>query len=84
MGHIHLGQGPEDWATRRLLPSDPIYVSVAEVCIIFGVSKGTAHSWIKAGLMPALQVGGKGSSYRVPASWVIEISRKGMEYREAQ
>lgn len=84
MGHVHLGHGPEEWATKRLLPSDPIYLGLPEVCTIFGVSRGTAISWIRAGLMPALQLGGKGSAYRVPASWVIDTCRKGLEYREAQ
>ena len=84
MGYVHMGQGPEDWATRRLLPSEPIYISVAEVCTVLGVSKGTAHSWIRAGLCPAIQIGGKGSSYRVPASWLVDVCRKGLEYREAQ
>ena len=48
------------------------------------MTRGTVHSWIKAGLCPALQIGGKGTSYRVPASWLIDICRKGLEYREAQ
>lgn len=79
----HLGEGPEGWATRRLLPTDPIYISVAEVCQVLGVTRGTVHSWIRAGLCPALQIGGKGTSYRVPASWLIDTCRKGVEYRQA-
>ena len=81
VGHIHRGQTPQDWATARLLPSEPLYVGVAEVCTVLGVSKATAHSWIKAGLMPALQLGGAGSSYRVPASWLIDICQKGLQYQ---
>jgi excisionase family DNA binding protein len=83
MGHLHKDHTPEDWATSRLLPSEPIYVPVSEVCLVLGVSKGTAHHWIKQGLMPAMQIGGKGTAYRVPASWLIETCRLGLERRPA-
>ena len=87
MGHIHgrdeyLGDSPQEWATRRLLPSEPIYISTREVCLVLGVSRGTVAAWIKGGLCPALQVGGPGSNYRVPASWLVDVCRKGLEYRE--
>ena len=71
----------EEWATTRLLPSEPIYVPIAEVCVTLGVSRGTAYAWVKSGAMPAIQVGGKGSGYRVPASWLISICRKGLAYQ---
>lgn len=81
MGRLTSGFTVEEWATERLLPSEPIYISVTEVCITLGVSRGTVHHWIKAGIMPAVQVGGPRSAYRVPASWLISICRKGVEYR---
>jgi excisionase family DNA binding protein len=84
MGRLTSSHSVEEWATARLLPSEPIYVSVAEVCTTLGVSKGTAHHWIAKGIMPAIQVGGPRSSYRVPASWLIDICRQGLEYRNAE
>jgi excisionase family DNA binding protein len=79
VGNVHKQQTVEEWATARLLPSEPIYLPVAEVCVVLGVSRGTAHNWIRSGAMPAIQVGGHGTAYRVPASWLIDICRKGLE-----
>lgn len=84
MGRLHADHSVQEWATARLLPSEPVYLSTTEVCTVLGISRATARLWIEKGVMPAVQVGGKGSAYRIPASWLISICQQGMEYREAQ
>jgi excisionase family DNA binding protein len=86
MGRIYkdkyLGPTPEEWATARLLPSDPIFISTREVAMTLGVTDQTVRNWIEAGMCPAIRIGSERSAYRIPASWLIDICRKGLGYAE--
>jgi excisionase family DNA binding protein len=60
---------------RRLLPEEPVYVSVADVAALFGTSPQTIRNWIGYGDIPVVRLGPTGA-YRIPASWVVDITRR--------
>jgi excisionase family DNA binding protein len=47
-------------------------LSVRETAALLGVSEKTVRRLIAAGVLPALQLGGKGSSVRIPADELSE------------
>ncbi|MCI7304743.1 MULTISPECIES: helix-turn-helix domain-containing protein [Trueperella] len=62
-------------------PSEPQFVTVAEVADLARVSRMTVYRMIHSGELPAVRVGG---SYRVPKSAVDALLSGGMDQAQSR
>jgi hypothetical protein len=62
-------------AEKLPLPDEPVYVGVTDVAALFGTSPQTIRNWIGYGDIPAIRLGGDRGAYRIPASWLCDLTR---------
>jgi excisionase family DNA binding protein len=69
----------EDYLDRvACLPEEPLYLSVADVAVLFNLSTQSVRNYIALGDIPALRLS-EGGAYRIPASWIVKVTAAARE-----